>query len=121
MKFATNEEYLRREDGMKRLQDIYRFIIPKSQNIAMDTSLLPQAVKESRVEVAIGLASDPRIKENHLVILEDDRNVFPPYHAAPVILQRTLEHNQEIGDFLKPVAAVIDNNNMMDLMYQVDI
>lgn len=121
MKFATNEEYLQREDGIKRLQDIYQFTIPKSQNVAMDTSLLPQAVKESRVEVAIGLASDPRIKENHLVILEDDKNGFPPYHAAPVILQKTLEQNREIGDFLKPIAQVLNNANMMDLMYQVDI
>lgn len=121
MKFATNEEYLHREDGIHRLQEVYQFTIPPSQNVAMETSLLPQAVKESRVQVAIGLASDPRIKAHRLTVLEDDRVVFPPYHAAPVILQKTLEENKEIAEFLQPIASVINNQNMMDLMYQVDI
>jgi osmoprotectant transport system substrate-binding protein len=121
MKFATNDEYQQREDGMKRLQDIYDFVVPKNQSVAMDTSLLSQAVKESRVEVAVGLASDSRIKEYHLVIIEDDRHLFPPYHAAPVILKKTLEQNEEISGLIKPIAEVIDNDNMRDLMYHVDI
>jgi osmoprotectant transport system substrate-binding protein len=121
MKFATNDEYQQREDGMKRLQDIYDFVVPKNQSVAMDTSLLPQAVKEARVEVAVGLASDSRIKEYHLVVIEDDRHLFPPYHAAPVIIKKTLEQNEEISGLIKPIAEVIDNDNMRDLMYQVDI
>jgi osmoprotectant transport system substrate-binding protein len=121
MKFATNDEYLQREDGMKRLQEIYDLVIPNSQSVAMDTSLLPQAVKESRVEVAVGLASDPRIKEHHLVIIEDDRHLFPPYHAAPVILEKTLEPNKEIREIIEPIAEVVTNDNMLELMYQVDI
>ncbi|TXK82587.1 glycine betaine ABC transporter substrate-binding protein [Paenibacillus sp. N3.4] len=121
MKFATNDEYQQREDGIKRLQDIYDFVVPKNQLVAMDTSLLPQAVKESRVEVAVGLASDSRIKDHHLVIVEDDRHLFPPYQAAPVIIKKTLDQNEEISGLIKPIAEVIDNNNMRDLMYQVDI
>jgi osmoprotectant transport system substrate-binding protein len=121
MKFATNDEFQQREDGMKRLQDIYDFVVPKNQTVAMDTSLLPQAVKESRVEVAVGLASDSRIKDYHLVVIEDDRHLFPPYHAAPVIIKRTLEQNKEISGLINPIAEVINNDNMRDLMYQVDI
>jgi osmoprotectant transport system substrate-binding protein len=121
MKFGTNDEYLLREDGVKRLQEIYDFTIPRNQIVAMDTSLLPQAVKESRVEVAIGLATDPRIKELHLAVIEDDRHSFPPYHAAPVILKKTLDQNKEISDIISPIAEVVNNSNMMELMYQVDI
>jgi osmoprotectant transport system substrate-binding protein len=121
MKFATNDEYQQREDGMKRLQDIYDFLVPKNQIVAMDTSLLPQAVKESRVEVAVGLASDSRIKDYHLVVIEDDRHLFPPYHAAPVIIKKTLEQNEEISGLIKPIAEVINNDNMRDLLFQVDI
>ncbi|NRF92344.1 glycine/betaine ABC transporter substrate-binding protein [Paenibacillus frigoriresistens] len=121
MKFATNDEYQQREDGMKRLQDIYDFVVPKNQIVAMDTSLLPQAVKEARVDVAVGLASDSRIKDHHLVIIEDDRHLFPPYHAAPVIIKKTLDQNEEISELIEPITEVIDNNNMSELMYQVDI
>jgi osmoprotectant transport system substrate-binding protein len=121
MKFGTNDEYLLREDGVKRLQEIYDFAIPRNQIVAMDTSLLPQAVRESRVEVAIGLATDPRIKELHLAVIEDDRHSFPPYHAAPVILKKTLDQNKEISDIISPIAEVVNNSNMMELMYQVDI
>jgi osmoprotectant transport system substrate-binding protein len=121
MKFATNNEYLEREDGLERLLEIYNFKLPDDQVVAIESDLLSQTVKDGRVDVAVGMASDPRIKKNNLVILEDDRNVFPPYDAAPVILERTLKRYPDIKDSLESLIPYITNDNMLDLMYQVDI
>jgi osmoprotectant transport system substrate-binding protein len=121
MKFATNSEYLEREDGLERLKKTYDFTLPDNQVVAIESDLLSQTVKDGRVDVAVGMASDPRIKKNDLVILQDDRNVFPPYDAAPVILERTLEHYPDIRDTLERLTPYITNDNMLDLMYQVDI
>jgi osmoprotectant transport system substrate-binding protein len=121
MKFATNGEYLTREDGLDRLKKIYDFELPAEQVVAIESDLLSQTVKDGRADVAVGMASDPRIKKNDLVLLEDDRKVFPPYDAAPVILEDTLQRYPEIGETLNRLAPFITKENMLDLMYQVDI
>jgi osmoprotectant transport system substrate-binding protein len=121
MKFATNSEYLQREDGLQRLLEVYNFKLPDDQVVAIESDLLSQTVKDGRVDVAVGMASDPRIKKNNLVVLEDDRNVFPPYDAAPIILERTLKRYPNIKDSLESLIPYITNDNMLDLMYQVDI
>ncbi|WP_256760948.1 glycine betaine ABC transporter substrate-binding protein [Cohnella sp. WQ 127256] len=121
MKFATNAEYLQREDGLERLKTIYDFSLPDDQVVAIDSDLLSQTVKDGRVDVAVGMASDPRIKKNDLVILEDDRKVFPPYDAAPVILEKTLERYPDVRETMESLTMFITNENMLDLMYQVDI
>jgi Periplasmic glycine betaine/choline-binding (lipo)protein of an ABC-type transport system (osmoprotectant binding protein) len=121
MKFATNEEYQSREDGLERLKQIYDFALPDDQVVAIESDLLTQTVKDGRVDVAVGMASDPRIKKNGLVILEDDRRVFPPYDAAPVILQETLERYPELGEALERLTPYITGDNMLEMMYQVDI
>jgi len=121
MKFATNGEYLTREDGLDRLKQIYDFELPDEQVVAIESDLLSQTVKDGRADVAVGMASDPRIKKNNLVLLEDDRKVFPPYDAAPVILEDTLARHPELGGILNRLSPFITNENMLDLMYQVDI
>jgi osmoprotectant transport system substrate-binding protein len=121
MKFATNNEYLQREDGLQRLLAVYDFKLPDDQVVAIESDLLTQTVKDGRVDVAVGMASDPRIKKNNLVILEDDLNVFPPYDAAPVILERTLQRYPDIRESLESLTPYITIDNMLDLMYQIDI
>lgn len=121
MKFATNAEYLTREDGLERLKSIYDFELPDDQVVAIESDLLSQTVKDGRVDVAVGMASDPRIKKNNLVLLEDDRKVFPPYDAAPVILAKTLSRHPDVRETLERLTPYITNENMLDLMYQVDI
>jgi osmoprotectant transport system substrate-binding protein len=121
LKLATNEEFLHREDGMQRLRDLYDLSLPDGQVMAVDSGLLPQAVKESRVDAAVGMASDPRIKEAHLIVLEDDKHAFPPYHASPVVLGETLKKYPELQTLIEPIRIRITQENMLDLMYQVDI
>jgi len=121
MKFATNDEYLKREDGLERLKQIYEFTLSPDQVVAIESDLLPQAVKDGRVDVVVGMASDPRIKKNQLVILQDDRKVFPPYEAAPVVLKSTLDRYPDIREAMEQLTAHITDETMLELMYQVDI
>lgn len=121
IKIAMNEEYLNRVDGFKQLEQVYQFSVPNDKIIAVDTSLLSQAVLEGRVEVAVGMANDARVKLNHLVILKDDRHVFPPYDAAPVILNQTLTKKPELRELLTQISNVLTNQNMLELLYKVDI
>ncbi len=121
MKFALNEEFLRREDGVKRLNEIYGFSIKDENVLAVENNLLSQAVKESRVQVAVGWVADSRIKKYQLTVLEDDRHVFPPYHVAPIIRQQTMDSHPEIAELLDTISKKLNNEVMIDLTYKVEV
>jgi len=121
VRFATNDEYLKREDGPSRLQQVYGIQLTEDRIIAVESDLLTQAVRDGRVDVAVGMASDPRIETHQLMILEDDKQLFPPYHAAPVVLARTLREHAEIADIMQRLIPFITDENMRNIMVQVDI
>ena len=121
VRFATNDEYLEREDGPSRLQQVYGMQLTEERIIAVESDLLTQAVRDGRVDVAVGMASDPRIETHQLIILEDDKQLFPPYHAAPVVLARTLREHAEVADIVQRLIPFITDENMRNIMVQVDI
>jgi osmoprotectant transport system substrate-binding protein len=121
LKFATNEDFQLRADGMNHLQKVYGFSVEKNDVIVVEPELIAQAVKESRVQIAVGLASDSRVKDYNLVELYDDLHFSPPYHVAPVILEGTLKQHAEIGELLKKLTEKISNEQVLALNYKVDV
>jgi osmoprotectant transport system substrate-binding protein len=121
LKMATNDEYLIREDGLDHLEDVYNFKVNQDQLLAVDSELLSLAVKEERVQVAVGMITDSRIEDYDLVILQDNRMAFPPYDAAPVVQKTILDLDPEIRGPLETLARTITNEEMVHLNYRVDV
>ncbi|MBL3641577.1 hypothetical protein JMN23_04245 [Bacillus sp. RHFB] len=121
IKIATNEEFLIREDGFKRLNEVYHVDLGKEDVIALDSKILPLAVKEGRVDVAVGMESDSRIQEYGLGVLKEDKVVFPPYHAAPIMLTKTMIDYPIISKKINLLSAKLTNEKIHHLIYQVDI
>lgn len=121
LKAAVYTEFMKRNDGINRLQDVYGFSFDRKNLFPIDSKLLSQAVKESRAQLAIGFASDSRIKAYNLVVLEDDRQVFPPYHAAPVIQKKMWSNIPEVERVLKTLTEKMTWEEIYDLNYQVEV
>ncbi|MDQ0243697.1 osmoprotectant transport system substrate-binding protein [Bacillus fengqiuensis] len=121
IKMATNEEFLVREDGLGNLEQAYHFSIDRNNVITVESLLLPRAVNESRVDVAVGIVSDSHIKAYNLTVLEDDQHVFPPYHPAPVIRGKKLKDYPQIAEILNQLTEKIDDKEIMDMIYQVEV
>jgi osmoprotectant transport system substrate-binding protein len=121
LKFASNEEFLSRGDGMRHLQKIYGFSMDPNDVITVDNNLLSQAVEESRVQVAVGWSADSRIREYKLVRLKDDQGAFPPYDATPVMTQEIYKKYPKIPQLLKQLSSKITNEKMVELNYQVEV
>jgi osmoprotectant transport system substrate-binding protein len=51
------------------------------------------------------VSTDGPIKQYSLKVLTDDRNFFPPYYAAPIIRNETLEKYPELEDVLNSLAG----------------
>jgi len=72
------------------------------------------------VDVISGFSTDGRIRAYNLKTLEDNRNYFPPYEAAPVVRQAILNKYSEIRKSLAQLENQISNEEMTAMNYQVD-
>lgn len=119
IRFGTGPEFYARSDGYKPLQKKYDFKFPRDKIIKMDDGLLYKALKDGQVDVAMGFATDGRIKPD-LVVLEDDLNYFPVYNPAPVVRKETAEEYPELESIFSALAEKLDTQTMTDLNYAVD-
>jgi osmoprotectant transport system substrate-binding protein len=118
--FGTNEEFYARPDGYKPLQKKYDFQFPDDKIIKMTPGLLYKALTDNQVDVAMGFATDGRIKGFDLVVLEDDQNYFPVYNPAPVVKKETAAKYPELEKIFSELAPKLDTQTMTDLNYAVD-
>ncbi|MFN2366902.1 MAG: glycine betaine ABC transporter substrate-binding protein, partial [Desulfurivibrionaceae bacterium] len=105
-------------DGYPGLKKTYGFSFGKVVNL--DPAIMYEAIREEQVDVITAFSTDSRIEGYNLVLLEDDRNYFPPYYAAPVIRQQTLSRYPEIEAALAPIENLLDEETMRRLNFQVD-
>jgi glycine betaine/choline ABC-type transport system substrate-binding protein len=113
-------EFLDRTDGFPGLQTHYGGPFVAAPR-AMEAGLMYQAVADGSVDVISAYSTDARIDKFDLFLLEDDREFFPPYQAAPLVRRETLARHPEIRGALAPLAGRIDAATMRRLNGLVDI
>jgi glycine betaine/choline ABC-type transport system substrate-binding protein len=112
-------EFTERPDGYPGLIEHYGWELDQEPK-GMDPGLMYKAIAEGDVDLICGFATDGRIPAFDLVMLEDDKQFFPPYYAAPVVRSDTLEKYPELESILNKLAGKLDNKAMGQLNYQVD-
>lgn len=110
-------EFMGREDGYLGLKSKYGLNIP---TVVISDAVMYKAAFEEKIDVISGYSTDGRLKAYDLVTLEDDKNIFPPYNAAPLIRQDILAKYPEIQASLNMLAGEITDSIMTELNYRVD-
>lgn len=111
-------EFEAREDGLPGLKKAYGdFKIKKF--IPADPGLRYKTLNNNQADVAVAFGTDGEISALKLVVLEDDKTLFPPYQVAPVIRQETLEQNPVIRDALNTLSPKLTTEIMQRLNYEV--
>jgi len=118
---GLNGEFYARADGWRPLQEAYGLEVPEDKIVKMDPGLLYSALKDGQVQVALGFATDGRIKGFNLLVLEDDKHFFPVYNASVVVKKETAGQYPEIEKIFAELAKKLDTATMTDLNYQVDV
>jgi glycine betaine/choline ABC-type transport system substrate-binding protein len=111
-------EFVERPDGYPALVDTYGFHFGDVRDL--DPAIMYTAIAEGEVDVICAFATDGRIAAYDLVPLADDRHAFPPYYAAPVVRQETLESHPKVREVLTALAGHLDDVTMQRLNYEVD-
>jgi osmoprotectant transport system substrate-binding protein len=111
-------EFEAREDGLPGLKKAYGdFKLKKF--IPADPGLRYKTLTNAQADVAVAFGTDGEISASKLVVLEDDKKLFPPYQVAPVVRQEALEKNPGIRDALNALAPKLTNETMQRLNYEV--
>jgi glycine betaine/choline ABC-type transport system substrate-binding protein len=113
-------EFLEREDGYRGFTAAYdlEFAIPPR---GMELGLIYQALAEEEVDLVAGSSTDALIEKLGLTVLEDDRNFFPPYDAAPVYRPDTAEAYPALAEILETIGGQIDEDTMRKINLAVDV
>lgn len=118
--FGAEHEFFDRQDGFDGLIEAYSMKF-KGEPKKMNVSLKYQAIGNGDMDVTDAFATDGAIKQYDLVVLTDDLGFFPPYYAAPIIRNNTLEKHPELEDVLNLLGNAIDDAAMTELNYKVDV
>jgi len=111
--------FTERDDGYPGLSEYYDF---EFQDVkGMDPALMYQALVQGSVDVISGFATEGRIAAFDLVILEDDKQFFPPYDATTIVRGEVLEKHPELEEVLNKLAGRIDDSKMAELNAAVDL
>ncbi len=112
-------EFMERPDGYPGLRKAYGLKLRST--VDLDPGLMYRAVAAGQVDVVCAFATDGRIAEYGLRVLEDDRHFFPPYDAAPVVRSALLRDHPEIRDALAALAGTISDEDMRLMNHAVDV
>jgi len=115
--FSAPVDFEEREDGLKGLRAVYGDFPATVNGVA--PGIKYQALLDGDANVVLAFSTDAEIGFNDLVVLEDDKALWPPYHVAPVVRQAVLDANPAIADALNAVAPLITTEVQIGLNGQV--
>jgi osmoprotectant transport system permease protein len=101
------------------LQRVYQLQFREQR--AMDPSLMYRAVATGAVDVVGAFSTDGRIAAYDLVVLEDEREVIPPYDAIVLAGPRLASAHPEVVAALRGLAGSIQDEEMRRLNLAVDV
>ena len=117
--FGAEAGFGERKDGLPGLKQVYGIEF-KEFKIFAKLGIRYSALTSKDLDVSYGFATDWQISENKLVVLADDKNLFPPYYLVPVVRQDTLAKNPKIAEVLNKISPLLNNENMRELNAKVD-
>lgn len=111
-------EFAEREDGIPGLKSIYGEFEFKEFK-AVDPGLRYQALVNGEADVVVAFGTDGEIAAFGLMLLADDKNLYPPYQVAPVIRKELVDQNPEIATILNSLAPLLTDDVMQGLNNEV--
>lgn len=121
LRFASQGEFDEREDGLPGLEKVYGPFDWKSSKI-YDNGLKYSVVENDEADVSPAYTTEGRLSEtDKFVLLEDDKQVWPPYNLAPVVRDNILEEYPDIAEALNRVDAALDTATITALNAKVDV
>jgi len=108
-------------DGLFPLMRRYGLRLSGPPVILDDPGERYAALREGRVDVAIGYATDGALDDRGLQALADPLSFFPEYEGAVLTRQDVLDSDPELEDVLSQLEGLIDTREMRHLNARVQL
>lgn len=118
-KFGAPATFYGRADGYEYMNKAYGFHF--KDHVSMKPGLMYEALKKGEVDVIPAFTTDARIDKYNLATTVDNKHIFPPYYAAPVVRMDTLKAYPKLDDVLKQLKGKISAEEMRHMNGEVDI
>ena len=116
--FGAEYDFFEREDGYKQLQEVYGIHFGKV--IDMDIGLKYQVIRDKKIDAMVVFTTDGQLSVSEVVVLQDDRNLYPSYEAGTVVRTELLTTYPALRTTLKKLNNLIDDATMAHLNFLVE-
>jgi osmoprotectant transport system substrate-binding protein len=120
IRFASQGEFDKREDGIPGLEKVYGQFKWKSSKVYAN-GLKYEVLSNDEADVAPAYTTEGQLVKDEFTLLEDDKQVWPPYNLAPVIRKSVLDAHTDIANTLNKISASLDTKKITKLNAAVDV
>jgi osmoprotectant transport system substrate-binding protein len=89
--------------------------------VPVDVDQRHEVLTSGQADVSIVFTTDPQIKRNNEVLLEDDKGMFPPYNSTFLMKQSTPTRRARPGGDDRAVNKNLTADVMQELNARVDL
>ena len=107
---ATTFEFYARPDGLIGMQVHYGFAFNPQYITPVLPGLTFESLAEGRSVATMVFGTDSAVVKYNWVVLQDDKNFWPPYDLAPVVRAEVLEANPGLEDVLNELTAAFSQD-----------
>ena len=113
-------ECRQRLDCLLGLEQVYGLKFKKF--VPVDPAQRHEVLKSGRADVSIVFTTDPQIKRNGEVLLEDDKGMFPPYNSTLVMRKAlAVQGGQKLAGAIAQINKPLTDEAMQELNARVDL
>ena len=117
---SGSPECRQREDCLLGLQRVYGLEFKKF--VPVDIALRHEVLDKGQADLSIVFTTDPQIKRNGYVLLEDDKGMFPPYNSMLLVRDDVYEQaGLDLPEVVGKVQEGLTDEVIQELNARVDL
>lgn len=116
--FGAEYDFFEREDGYDALCHTYGLAFRDTMDL--DIGLKYDAINQKRIDVMNIFTTDGQLAVSEVVVLEDDKGLYPSYMCGFVVRNEVLAQHPELEAVFAMMENLITDADMADMNYQVE-
>jgi osmoprotectant transport system permease protein len=116
--FGAEPDFFGREDGYPALQKVYGIKFAKTLDI--DIGLKYEAIEKRQIDAMNIFTTDGQLAAAPVVVLKDDKGLYPSYMCGFVLRQAVLKAHPELQAVFDKVAGMLSDDKMAAMNYAVE-
>lgn len=117
--FGAEYDFFGRADCYPALQQTYG--IEFGQTMDMDIGLKYSAMSSGQIDVMSVFTTDGKLPSADVVVLQDDKHLFPSYECGNVVRNQVLQEHPELRGELEKLDGTITDMDMARMNAQVEL